>query len=64
MYSELLNFEMEVTKILETKSYDLTNEKKVLVIKNWIDREGLQLILRTFKNEDKEKCKTVKELFS
>ena len=39
-YVELLNFEMEVTNILEMKMYLLTEEEKVPIIKNWLDREG------------------------
>ena len=48
---------------LETKSYELTEEEKVLVIKNWLGSEGLPLI-KTFTNEEKEKCKTSKGLCS
>ena len=40
-YIELLNFEMEVMNILEIKAYELTDEEKVPVIKNWLGREGL-----------------------
>ena len=61
-YIELFNFEMEVTNSVETKVYELTDKEKVPVIKEWLGREGLQLI-KTFTNEEKEKCKTPKGLF-
>ena len=54
---------MEVPSIFETKAYELTDEEKAQVIKNWLVREGLQLI-KTFTNEEKEKCKTAKGLIS
>ena len=47
------NFWMEVIKILETKAYNLTDEEKALVVKNWLGREGLQLI-KSSTNEEKE----------
>ena len=53
---------MEVTNILEAKEYELAAEEEVPVIKNWLCRDGLQLI-KTFKNE-KEKCKTQEGIFS
>ena len=58
-YIELLNFEIEVMNSLKTKTYELTGEEKLLAINNWLGRQGLQLI-RTFTNEEKEKCKTAK----
>ena len=61
-YVELLNFEMKVMNILETKAYLLINEEKVPVIKIWLGQKSLQLI-RIFTNEEKEKCKIVKGLF-
>ena len=57
---EVLNFKMEVTNILQMKMYELTEEEKVPIIKNWLGREGLQLI-KTFTNET---CKTARGLFS
>ena len=42
-YVKLVNFEMEVTNILESKAYELSRTK-VPLIKNWLDWEGLQLI--------------------
>ena len=56
-YDELIKFEMEVTNILETKAYELTNEEKVQVIQNWLDQEDLQLI-KTFTHEEKESLLT------
>ena len=40
-YTELLVFEIEDTNILETDAYELTDEEKVPVIKNWLGRESL-----------------------
>ena len=54
---------MVVANILKTKKYELTDEEKVLVIKNWLGREGWQL-KKTFTNEKKENCNTAKGLFS
>ena len=53
---------MEVTNILQTKTYEITGEKEVPIIKDWLGREGLQLI-KTFTNFEKEACKTVKGCF-
>ena len=44
-------------------TYELTIEDKVPIIKNWLGREGLQLI-NTFTNSDKETCKTAEGLIS
>ena len=55
-YTELINFEMEVTNILEMKAYELNDEEKVTVIKNWLGRKGLQLI-KTFTNKKKENAR-------
>ena len=62
MYTELLNSEVEVMNILQTRTYELTGEENAPIIKNWLGREGLQLI-KTLANEEKEKCKTAKRLF-
>ena len=43
-YLELLNFEMEVENVLQAEAYDLVDVENVLVIKNWLGREGLQSI--------------------
>ena len=50
---ELPNFEMEVMNILDTKTYEFTDEEKVLVIKRWLGKEGLKLT-ETFTNEEEE----------
>ena len=63
IYVELMNYEMEVTNILETKVYELTDEEKVPVIKHWLDQEGLQFI-KMFPHEKHKNCKTAKGLFS
>ena len=52
---------MEVTNILHTKTYELT-EKKVHRVKNWLGREGFQLI-QTFTNSEEDICKTVEGQF-
>ena len=56
-----MNFWMKVMNILETKTNDLTDKGKVQVIKNWMGWESMQP-LKTFTNEEKEKCKIVKGL--
>ena len=55
---ELLSFEKEVTYMLQTKTYEYNEEDKVPVIRNWLGREGLQL-LQTNPNLEKGACKTV-----
>ena len=55
-YVELLNFEMEVANILQPKAYDLNDEEKVSIIKNWLGREGLKFI-QTLTNTEKEASK-------
>ena len=62
-YIELLNFELKATNILQTRAYDISDEEKVLVIKNWLDQEDL-LSIETSKQEEKEKWKTTQGLFS
>ena len=42
-YVELLNFEMKVADVLQAEAYDLSEEGKVPIIKNWLGIEGLQL---------------------
>ena len=61
-YAELINVKMEVTNILETKAYELNDEEKVILIKNWIGLESQQLLKR-LTYEEKEKSKSVKGLF-
>ena len=43
-YVELLNFEMEVSNMLQAKVYDLNDKETVPIIKSWLSREGLQFI--------------------
>ena len=43
-YLELLKFEVELVNVLQARAYDLNNEEKVSIIKNWLGREGLQFI--------------------
>ena len=42
-YVELLNFEMDVTNVLQVYAYDLNDEEKVHIIKNQLGREGYNL---------------------
>ena len=59
---KLLNFQLEVTNILETRAHEINDEVRILVIKNWLGQEGL-LFMETFIQEEKEKSKTTKGLF-
>ena len=43
--------------------FNLTGEEKVLFIKNWLDKKGLQLI-KSFTSAQKETHKTAKRLAS
>ena len=47
--------------ILETWAYKINAEERIPVINNWLGQEGL-LLMETFKQEEKEKCKTTKVL--
>ena len=49
---------MKVKNILETEAYELNEKEKTPVIKNWLGREGLQLI-KSFTNEEKENAKGI-----
>ena len=53
-----MNFEMEVSNILETKVYKLSEEEKTPMIKNWLDQKDL------LQNTQEEKCRTAKGLFT
>ena len=55
-YVELLYFEIEVANVLQAKVYDLNDEEKVPIIRNWLDREALQFI-QTLTNAEKEATK-------
>ena len=52
---------MEVTNILQMKTYEFTKEEKVPIIKDWLSREDLQL--KKITNPEKEKCKTLRGYF-
>ena len=63
-YVELISFKLDVTNILQTKTYELTEEEeKVSVIKNYLVIEGIQLIQKLTSSE-KGAYKTVKGQFS
>ena len=62
-YVELLNFQLEVMNILETRAHKINDEERIPAIKNWLGMEGLML-LETFTQEEKEKCQTARGLFS
>ena len=40
---------MQVMNILKTKMYELTDEEKVLVIKNWLGSDGMAFIKNVHK---------------
>ena len=54
-YVELLNFQLEVTSVLDTRAYEI-NDDRIPVIKNYLGWEGLLLIV-TFTQEEKENVK-------
>ena len=56
-----MKLEMEVTNIHLINTCEVNEEEKVIIIKNWIRREGLQLI-ETYMNYEKEACKTAEVL--
>ena len=62
-YVELLNLEIKVANLLQMQAYDLNNEKKVSIIKNWLGREELQFI-QTPTNAEKDTCKSATGLFN
>ena len=49
--------------ILETGAYEINIQERTLVLKNLLGWEGL-LLMETFMQEEKQKCKTTKGLFS
>ena len=53
-YVELLNFQLDVMNILETRKYKRNDGERKPVIKNWLGGEGLWLV-ETFTQEGKEK---------
>ena len=60
-YIELLNFEMEIMNKLQTKTYELTEEEKVPIIKRWL---GTGFVVNTdfYKFQDRSMQK-IKGLF-
>ena len=36
MYLKLKNFRLEIASMLETRTYEIRDEEKLLVIKNWL----------------------------
>ena len=61
-YVELLNFQLEVMNILESRVYEINDEERRPVIKNWLVWEGL-FLMGPFTQEEKVKCKIIKGLF-
>ena len=59
-YEELQNIKLEVSNMLQ--SYSLGYIEKVSVIKNWLGREGLQLIA-TNTQKEQEACNNEKALY-
>ena len=59
----MVKFQLEAMNILETRAHKINDEDRISVIKNWLGLEGL-LLMETFMQEEKEKCKTTKGLFS
>ena len=51
---------MEVTNILQMKTYELTDEEKDHIIKTCLGREGLEL-MKTFMSAEEETWKTKKK---
>ena len=62
-YVKLLHFQLEVMNILESRAKEINDEARIPVIMSWLGWEGL-LFMETFTQEEKEKCKTIKGLFS
>ena len=59
-YKELQNFRLEVSSMLQ--NYNSCQTEKVSVIKNWLGREGLQL-LAALTDKIQEACNNEKGLF-
>ena len=60
---ELLNFEMEITIMLQAKVYNLNEVDMMPIIKNCLGREGLQFI-QTLTNAEIKACKSTTVLFN
>ena len=48
-YAELKEFEAEVMNILLTTQYTIIDENNLLIINNWLYREGFQFIKKHLK---------------
>ena len=55
-YVKLLNFQLEVTSIYETRAYEVSDEERIPVIKNWLGWKGL-LLKGTFTQKKKKNVK-------
>ena len=62
-YVELLNFQLDMMNILETRAYGINEEERIPVIKKGIGQEGL-FLMKTFAQKEKGKCRTTKGLYS
>ena len=56
MYTELRNFQMEVNNILMTCNYNINDQGKAQIVKNWLGRKGLYFI-QTFTKTGQEAYK-------
>ena len=59
-YAELKNFQIEVNYIFQT--YDASSAERVLMMKNRLDKEGIQFF-HTLNRTEQETCETVDRLF-
>ena len=59
-YNELKTFRLEVNNVLTT--YSTLQAEQVAIVKNWLDRKGLQF-LESLTNEEKVVCSTLEGLF-
>ena len=59
-YVKLLSFEMEAANVLQTEVYDISEERKVPILKNWLGREGIQFI-QTLTQTEKGHAKAQKD---
>ena len=62
-YVELLHFAVEVTNMLQAKVYELNEEERVVIIKNWSGRVGLQF-MQTLTHVETETWKSTTALFN
>ena len=54
---------MEISNIFLKKCYDISDAEKILIIKIWLGREGLHVIL-TLTQVEQELCQTVTRMFT